>query len=528
MPGPSTPQLVSLSNHRTSFLEYLSPRRKAEHSLDRLDSFDLQMADRASDVEIARRVVQPAGEAYPPACRLFQDALLGLYKAVPQRKTAEQVTPSHRLNHAVMGRAMQERAFEELRIRTKLDPAMATLGAVNLWEQLMDLLSEEQKEAARQAAEQEEKAAQKEQQAGTAQALAQAATEAGDEEKAGQFQKQAAKLQAQAQKARQKAEATMQAALENAPPDQAVHRAVKQAAEKTDGQAESLDGWGLDPGALRNVPPEERLALAERVMQSDKLRRLAALVGRFCNLAIAAQAERTERAPGQIEGVELGGDVGRMLPAELALLNHPALRRDLYRRLAERQVMQYRMTGRCKQALGPLVVCYDESGSMAGVKELWAKAVVLALLFVARRQGRPFAAIAFGSAKEIRVKTIEQPRRATMADVLEVAEPFFDGGTDFQRPLTEARRIVEAGKGFERADVVFVTDGLCSVTPEFLAGFAAFKRATGTRVFAVLADVGQSAESSVRLWADQVHRVVDLAHDARAAQEAASAVFGAV
>jgi uncharacterized protein with von Willebrand factor type A (vWA) domain len=203
-------------------------------------------------------------------------------------------------------------------------------------------------------------------------------------------------------------------------------------------------------------------------------------------------------------------------------------------------VMQYRMSGRRKQALGPLVICYDESGSMAGEKEIWAKAVVLALLFIARRQKRPYAAIAFGSAKEIRVKTIQRPEMATMADVLEVAEPFFNGGTDFQRPLMEARKIIEAGgcpstgsarcpgHRFERADVVFVTDGLCRVTPEFLAEFEAFKKRTATRVFAVLVDVGSSAEVSVRRWADQVHRVVDLARDAQAAQDAAVAVFGAV
>ena len=120
-----------------------------------------------------------------------------------------------------------------------------------------------------------------------------------------------------------------------------------------------------------------------------------------------------------------------------------------------------------------------------------------------------------------------------MADVLKVAEPFFNGGTDFRRSLVKARRIVEAGgrpstgsgHRFERADVVFVTDGLCRVTPEFLAEFDAFKKRTGTRVFAVLVDVGTSAEVSVRRWADQVHRVVDLARNAQAAQDAAVAVF---
>ena len=123
-----------------------------------------------------------------------------------------------------------------------------------------------------------------------------------------------------------------------------------------------------------------------------------------------------------------------------------------------------------------------------------------------------------------------------MADVLDVTEPFFNGGTDFRRPLVEARRIVEAGgrpstgsgHRFEHADVVFVTDGLCRVTPEFLPEFEAFRKRTETRVFAVLVDVGSSAEVSVQQWADQVHRVVDLARDAQAAQNVAMAVFRAV
>jgi uncharacterized protein with von Willebrand factor type A (vWA) domain len=500
--------------------------------MDRLDVFDLQLADRLAAVEIARQAVEPAEEAYPPARRLFQDALLALYKGSPRLKAEDEVVPSHRLNHAVLGKAMEERAFEELRLRTRLDSTMALLGAANLWEQLMGLLTEEQQEAARQAAEQEAQAARQEVQAETLLALAAAADEAGDGagngEQSAQHRRQAAALQAQARAAQQEAEARMAQALDAGPSGQAIHRAVKQAAQNTARQAESLDGWGLAPGTLQRVSPEERLALAQRVMQSRKLQRLAELVGRFRNLAIAAQAEKTERAPGQIEGVELGGDLARMLAQELALLHHPILRRDLYRRLAERQVMQYRMTGRRKQALGPLVVCYDESGSMAGEKEIWAKAVVLALLFIARRQRRPYAAIAFGSATEIRVKMIQRPEMATMADVLEVAEPFFNGGTDFQRPLTEARKVIEAGGRFDQADVVFVTDGLCRVTPQFLAEFEAFRKRTGTRVFAVLVDVGSSAEVSVRQWADQVHRVVDLARDAQAAQDAAVAVFGAI
>lgn len=516
-------------------LEYLSPKRKAEHSLDRLDVFDLQTADRLSETEMARQALEPAGEEYPPALRLYQDALLGLYKAVPRQKPAEQVTASHRLNHAVVSKAMDLRPFEELRLRTRLDPALSMLGALNLWEQLVALLTEEQKEAARQAAQQEQEAADCEKQAGAALAMAEAAAQAGNQEQASQraetAMQQAANLQQQAQQAQQEAEAVMQQALADVPDERTIARAVRQAAQETGEQAQSLDGWGLDPGALQRVPPEERLALAERVMKSQKLQRLAQLVGRFCNLAIAAQAEKTERVPGQIEGIELGGDLSRVLPAEMALLHHRMLRRDFYRRLVEGQLMQYKMTGRRKQALGPLVTCHDESSSMRGPKELWSKAVILALLFIARRQKRPFASIAFGSTGQIRVKIVERPEQATMADVLEIAEPFFNGGTDFQSPLTEAMRIIEGAADtcrFKRADVVFSTDGICRIKSDFLAEFQAFKERTGTRVFAVLTDVGQSAEYSVRTWSDRVYRVLDLAHDTQAAAEAAKAVFGAV
>ena len=510
-----------------SVLQYLSKSRRAQHSLARLDLFDLQTADRLSQADMARQTIEQAEKEYPPAERLFQDAMLALYKGAPRVKSQEEVAPSHRINHAVMSQALQDRAFEEMHIRTRYDETMSFLGAVNLWGNLMALLDEKQKAAAKKAAEQEQQAAQLQAQAEAAQAMAEAAAQAGNQDQAQQLAAQAAQLQAQAQAAQAQAQAAMEEALQNAS-SQAVHRAVKKAAEDTEEQGNALAGWGLDPGAFQKVSPEERIALAKRILASQKMRQLVALVGRFRNLAIAAQAEKVERTPGQIEGIEIGSDLSRLLPIELAYARHPALRRDFYRRFAEKRLMQYRMRGRQKVARGPLVVCYDESGSMRGDKEIWAKAVVLALLFIAKQQKRAFAAVAFGSAHEIRIKQLSDPRKATMADVVEIAEPFFDGGTDFHRPLTEARQIIEAGGVFERADIVFVTDGVAEVTEEFLSDFLAFKKRTGTRVFGVLVDVGQSAEHSVRRWADHVHRVVDLAQDAEAAEAAAKAVFGAV
>ena len=512
----------------TDVLEYLSAERRGQHALDQLDMLDLQMADDLAGIDAARQAVEPEEESYPPAGRLFQDTQLALYKGAPRLRQRDEVRPSHRLNHAIMEELLEERRFRELRLQTRLDKTMSVLGAVNLWEQLVELLTEEQRKAAQRASEQEEQAHRQEAQARILQAMAASAAQKGDDARSQQVDAQAQELMRNAQANRQRAEAAMEQAADEVPSAREIRRALKRAADKTAEDAEALRGWGLAPGALQRVPPEERLALAERVRASQKLRSLAQMVGRFRNLVIAAQAEKTESAPGQVRGIELGDDVSRMLSSELTLFHHPALRRDLYRRLAEHQAMQYRMTGKRKLALGPLVVCYDESGSMTTMKELWAKAVVLAMLFIARRQQRPFSGIAFGSAHEIRVKTIRRPKTATMADVLEVAEPFFGGGTDFESPLTRAREIIEQAMDFTRADIVFITDGIASVSDGFLQDFQTFKKRTGTRVFTVLVDVGSSSEASVRAWSDQVHRVVDLAQDAQAAQQAAREVFGAV
>jgi len=97
----------------------------------------------------------------------------------------------------------------------------------------------------------EAQAARQEAQAETLLVLAAAADKAGggagNEGQSAQYRREAATLQAQAQAARQEAEAQIAQALNAGPSDQAIHRAVKQAAEATADPAGSLDGWGLAP-----------------------------------------------------------------------------------------------------------------------------------------------------------------------------------------------------------------------------------------------------------------------------------------
>lgn len=61
--------------------------------------------------------------------------------------------------------------------------------------------------------------------------------------------------------------------------------------------------------------------------------------------------------------------------------------------------------------------------------------------------------------------------------MLECAETFLDGGTNFDNPLQEACRLMRS-EDFEKPDIVFITDGVCEVSPEILDAFQQMKRST--------------------------------------------------
>lgn len=98
----------------------------------------------------------------------------------------------------------------------------------------------------------------------------------------------------------------------------------------------------------------------------------------------------------EIHTVGIGNDLSRVLPAELVQLRHPLMKGEFKPRFIEGKLMQYELKGTEKQGKGPIIVCCDNSGSMSGDREVWSKAVALALLEVATMQKRAFVCIHFG------------------------------------------------------------------------------------------------------------------------------------
>jgi uncharacterized protein with von Willebrand factor type A (vWA) domain len=120
--------------------------------------------------------------------------------------------------------------------------------------------------------------------------------------------------------------------------------------------------------------------------------------------------------------------------------------------------------------------------------------------------------VLFSSGPEsLKVLDLNNQRRyqPELTKVLEMAEYFPGGGTDFQAPIDAAVSLLE-DKKLKRGDVVVITDGECQIAPEWLAELRRRKEQLKFSIFAVLVDVGSSELSTLAQFSDRVSSVKKL------------------
>lgn len=221
--------------------------------------------------------------------------------------------------------------------------------------------------------------------------------------------------------------------------------------------AEMERGFGWDLGSA--WAEESLVNLPERTL--ERVRAVARLAGQMYAALRGARANRVSGVPGELHGIEVGGDIGRLLPTELMQLNDAAYETAAFARIVDRQALQYAVRGRTPANKGPLVVDLDESDSMHDEQNVrdrrtWSKAAAVALMRVAFEEKRRVAFVHFSTSVVVRV--IEPGDHAGLMDMI---KHFLTGGTSIGLALEESARQVRllAQKGDAGADVVLITDG---------------------------------------------------------------------
>ena len=301
-------------------------------------------------------------------------------------------------------------------------------------------------------------------------------------------------------------------------------------------------GWDLTLGVLRHTGWSDLLRLRQLVEQLPEISEVVRSLGRLhvseTAEAVAEQVfvplrrleeerreVRTPLVPAETRGVERSGSVARMLPAEAAMLGHPKLRLLWHARRAERALLAYRVEGveiertrvehelteesevrRPRQERGPILAVVDTSGSMHGLPEQVAKALVLEALRTAHAEKRRCRLYAFSGPGQ----TLEHELDLSpdgIGRLLGFLGFSFGGGSDPTGPMNDVLQQIQGG-AWMKADVLLVSDGEWPA-PASLMPAVRRAREAGTRFHGV--QIGNRGETGLHAICDPVHVFTDWA-----------------
>lgn len=261
-----------------------------------------------------------------------------------------------------------------------------------------------------------------------------------------------------------------------------VRAALNSAAEAADA-AESA-GQGLGLGEKGATDAATLAKYTRRLRQSPNLAAIMRMAGRFIAKAQRLQRERSNLPGSEITGIELSGDLSRVLPSELAIISGavPELQTLALVDLVENRSLSFKRQTRTPKQMGPIVVSIDESGSMYGERIAAAKGLALAMAGIARAQKRPFLLVAWSDGWPIRVVRDTDGPDA----IVEWLEQMQNGGTNLKYPLYDlTTEAWPTGKVGAAADHILVTDAQVSIEPWLLDHYRIWAKATNVRTFGI-------------------------------------------
>ena len=490
------------------------------------DSYDRAVYERLREESPSFQTLEESGGALLPHFdALLRDLFCALFKYNVVFFKETEVLPSASVSRELLAALQTGELAQLLREATVLDEGKAGLATVLLGEGALRLLKSEKTLTRRDLLDvwnvekQEELVQEKIDEAQNAKELAEQAEASQDVAKEVKelLEQTADRMasQARAEETRLRRQAKQLNEDLSRVQKETQNRFLKEAIEVTqnlDDATQEAESWGVAVGSGHKSSPGRQIELGKHLAGNDKLKKLAKMVGRMKRHALALRRKIFERTNDEVFEVGVGAELSRLLPHELVSLQHPLLRKDFVRRFVDNGLLQYDLRGVEEKGKGPVIVCLDGSSSMMGDKEIWAKAVTLTLLEIARRERRLFRAICFSSAGAP-LYTVDLNARvryeAEMDKVMELAEYFPGGGTDFETPLDAALACIQESR-FKRGDIVFFTDGECQVHEDWAERFVAEKEELGFSIFSILIDVGHSSLGPLKTFSDKITSVSQL------------------
>jgi uncharacterized protein with von Willebrand factor type A (vWA) domain len=227
-------------------------------------------------------------------------------------------------------------------------------------------------------------------------------------------------------------------------------------------------GSGFGQGEPVYESPEQAITIAQMWANNPKLRAIAERFGRFSPDVRFLRAKRITGGNDEIVDVEFGDNLARMLPQELMLLvsDDEVFELDFLGRYADEELLQFSTVGEEHAGRGPIICVVDGSLSMDGERNIWARAIAMCLLHIARLEKRDFCCVEFASANQCETWEFLAKEPLDPQKIIEMASHFYGGGTSPIQGVTEATRILDESPPFRKADIVMIGDGDAGFGPE--------------------------------------------------------------
>jgi len=289
-----------------------------------------------------------------------------------------------------------------------------------------------------------------------------------------------------------------------------------------------IEGFGLQDGIWKHSGWEMLPPLQRELQSMRELRNLVKDIGRRPTVEkkkgrLQKFEPRNQDSKGSmgaefdpyslasVNDLTFSDNLAQMLSSEAVLLRgSPIFRRLFMAKKIESKLLSYQLSDwrdtlsvpmkkpkhfpRLPSGLGgPIIVCLDTSWSMSGRRETLSKAVVMACVSSAHKQGRDCQVVSFSNEKGVMDSGKINADSSGVTYLLEFLSNSFGGGTDVTGALKYA--ISSLGENMSAADIMLVTDGEIPdppVSEEIMANLDSLKIQTGMQIHGLLVGKRQS------------------------------------
>ncbi|WP_295158452.1 VWA domain-containing protein [uncultured Brachyspira sp.] len=195
----------------------------------------------------------------------------------------------------------------------------------------------------------------------------------------------------------------------------------------------------------------------------------------------------------EIVGIYFAKDIENIIPEELSLLCNEDSEKLFKLKYIENRLMCFDKSAYVfnndienivkaghRERKGDMIICIDTSGSMKGINEYIAKAVMFKMVMQALSENRNVYLINFST----EIYTCKFTRENGLEDLIKFLKLSYHGGSDIYKALYEANRIMNTSS-FRNADVLVLSDFIMEDMPSNLADMCSKQKNNGNKYFAV-------------------------------------------